>query len=79
MSNIIDFSKARKGKVSKKKVDMPMTMTDVDNWVESDIAKLMNATKMDKESAIKLASDFYYTYPALIEHVRSEEFMATRR
>jgi gluconate kinase len=77
MSNIVEF-KPRK-KVSKASKYEPMNMTDIENWLQSDIQKLMKNTGKDKEEVIKMASDFYYKYPALIEHVRSEEFMASRK
>lgn len=78
MTNIVEF-KPRKAKVSKASKYEPMTMKDVDNWVEENIQSLMQATGKTHEEAIQMASDFYYKYPALIEFVRSPEYMATRK
>ena len=74
---VIDFSKRKKEK-AKKKYE-PMTMTTIENWIEEDIQKLMKNTGLTHSEVIKMASDFYRTYPALIEHVRSEKFMAENK
>ncbi len=75
-NNIVDF-KQRKAKVKAKKYDV-MTQATVDQWVEDDIDKLAKNIGKTREEAIKMASDFYMSYPALIEHVRTPEFMAQR-
>lgn len=76
MTNVVPF-KPRKAK-AKAKFE-PMTMDTVKQWIEDDVSKLMKATGKTAEEAIQMASDFYYRYPALVEHVRSEEFMASRK
>jgi hypothetical protein len=78
MTNVIEF-KPRKAKVATKSKFEPMTVRDVDNWVEENIQSLMKATGKSHEDAVQMASDFYYKYPALIEFVRSPEHMATRK
>ena len=77
MTNIIEFKRAKKAKATKKQE--VMSYNEVEQWLENDIQKLMEATGKDHEDAIQMASDFYYGYPALIEHVRSIEFMANRK
>lgn len=79
MTNIIDFNSKRKAKVVSKGKFEPMTMKDVDNWVEENIQALMKATGKNAEEAVQMASDFYYKYPALMEFVRSPEHMASRK
>jgi hypothetical protein len=80
MNNIVEF-KPRKAKVkaSNKGKFEPMTMKDVDNWVEENIQNLMQATGKTHAEAVQMASDFYYKYPALMEFVRSPEHMASRK
>lgn len=77
MTNVVEFKRKAKVKASNK--FEPMTMRDVDNWVEENIQGLMKATGKTHEEAVQMASDFYYKYPALMEFVRSPEHMANRK
>jgi hypothetical protein len=51
-------------------------MADVEAERERNIAKMCDKLSIDRDQAIKLASDFYRTYPMLLEYVRTPEFMA---
>ena len=76
-NNIVDFKQRRKAKMNKK-YDV-MTQSTIDDWVEENIRDLMKATKKSYDEAITMASDFYMRYPALIEFVRSPEYMKNRK
>ncbi len=72
-NKIVDFNTYKVKSVQKPKrgAEKPMSITDVDNWVEENIQKLMKATNLEHSEAIKMATDFYRQYPALMEMVRS--------
>jgi len=74
MEKVYNFGEERKKRTAKKKPDV-ITMADVQAELERNIDKLANKMGIEREQAIKMAGDFYRTYPMLIEHVRSPEYL----
>jgi hypothetical protein len=75
MEKVYNFGEERKKRTAKKRPDV-LTMADVEAERERNIDKMCKKLGIDRDQAIKLASDFYRAYPMLMEYVRTPEFMA---
>ena len=68
MPRVTNINEARKKKESKKP-DV-ITYADVEAELEKNIDTLCQKLNCDREKAIEVASNFYRSYPMLMEHVR---------
>lgn len=74
MSNIVSFESARKHKDVAKVQTKVAPAINFQQEIENDINKLAEKLDMTPSEAIKVAEDFYWAYPMLVEYVRSAEY-----
>lgn len=76
MGDIVNFSQAKsRREVSIKKPSEVLTFSEE---VDKDLNNLCEALDITKEQALGVATDFYRTYPMLMEFARSSENLLKR-
>lgn len=69
-----------RGKIEKVRRAVPTPPKfNFEDALQNDIDNLCSATGLGEREAVQMADDFYRKYPALIEHVRSTEFLTRGR
>lgn len=75
MNNVVPFRRKQQPVSSPVRNESVSSNDAFMSMVNAEAAKLGSLTDKTPEEAIKMASDMYSTYPMLIEHVRSVEYM----
>lgn len=81
MSNVVNFEYYKVRKSSNQLCDSPKSsLTNTfQSEVDKDAEKLAEKLDISVEEAIKIAEEFYWSYPMLVEWVRSVEYRFRNR